>query len=94
MHCANGLYIVDKMTEFFISNSKDQLHVLKEVIENVYMFKSRVMDYYPSLHQTPHMYMLKLKNFLLQLRLQGRKELIDQDHNCPERSVGLFTVRN
>ncbi|CAG8708599.1 16278_t:CDS:10, partial [Dentiscutata erythropus] len=36
----------DKITEFSIPNSKDQLHVLKEVIEKVYMFKSRVMDYY------------------------------------------------
>src|SRR5438105_2545844 len=25
MHYASGLYIVDKMTEFFIPNSKDQL---------------------------------------------------------------------
>ncbi|CAI2192534.1 18232_t:CDS:10, partial [Funneliformis geosporum] len=41
-----GIYVVDKLTEFSIPNSKDQLYVLKEVIEKVYMFKSRVMDYY------------------------------------------------
>ncbi|CAG8681914.1 5110_t:CDS:2, partial [Dentiscutata heterogama] len=55
MHCASGLYIVDKITEFSIPNSKDQLHVLKEVIEKVYMFKSRVMDYYLKLSRlTPN----------------------------------------
>ncbi|KAF0465378.1 hypothetical protein F8M41_026292 [Gigaspora margarita] len=47
MHCASGLYIADK---FSIPNSKDQLHVLKEVIE-----KSRVMDYYLKLSKlTPN----------------------------------------
>jgi len=46
-HLTNGgIYVVDKLTEFSIPNSKDQLYVLKEVIEKVYMFKSRVMDYY------------------------------------------------
>jgi len=47
MHRTNGgIHVVDKLTEFSIPNSKDQLYVLKEVIEKVYMFKSRVMDYY------------------------------------------------
>ncbi|CAH1761852.1 13162_t:CDS:10 [Entrophospora sp. SA101] len=41
-----GLYIVDKLTEFSIPNSKDQLYVLEEVIEKIYMLKSRIMDYY------------------------------------------------
>jgi len=34
-----GIYVVDKLTEFSIPNSKDQLYVLREVIEKVYMFK-------------------------------------------------------
>ncbi|CAG8615431.1 8372_t:CDS:10 [Diversispora eburnea] len=47
MHRTNeGLYVVDTLTEFSIPNTKDQLYILKEVIENVYFFKSRVMDYY------------------------------------------------
>ena len=38
-----GINIVDKLTEFCIPNSKDQLYVLEEVIEKVYMFK--VLDF-------------------------------------------------
>ncbi|RIA84572.1 hypothetical protein C1645_858971 [Glomus cerebriforme] len=54
MHRTNGgIYVVDKLTEFSIPNSKDQLYVLKEVIEKVYMFKSRVMDYYLAVQITP-----------------------------------------
>ncbi|CAJ0889043.1 5338_t:CDS:10 [Entrophospora sp. SA101] len=34
-----GLYIVDKLTEFCIPNSKNQLYALEEVIEKVYMLK-------------------------------------------------------
>ncbi|CAH1759454.1 1602_t:CDS:2, partial [Entrophospora sp. SA101] len=39
-----GLYIVDKLTEFCIPNSKDQLYALEEVIEKVYMFKALDFD--------------------------------------------------
>ncbi|CAG8680869.1 9543_t:CDS:10, partial [Funneliformis caledonium] len=47
MHQINGgLHVVDVLTEFSIPSTKDQLYVLKEVIENVYLFKSRIMDYY------------------------------------------------
>ncbi|KAF0397928.1 hypothetical protein F8M41_009895 [Gigaspora margarita] len=46
MHQKMGIYVVDKLTEFSIPNSKDQLYVLREVIEKVYMFKSRLMEYY------------------------------------------------
>ncbi|CAG8642875.1 73_t:CDS:10, partial [Paraglomus brasilianum] len=46
MHQNMGIYVVDKLTEFSIPNSKDQLYVLREVIEKVYMFKSRLMEYY------------------------------------------------
>lgn len=47
MHRTNGgLHVVDVLTEFSIPSTKDQLYVLKEVIENVYLFKSRIMDYY------------------------------------------------
>ncbi|CAG8601202.1 5637_t:CDS:10 [Diversispora eburnea] len=46
MHITSGgLYIVDKLTEFCIPNSKDQLYTMEEIIEKVYMFKSRIMDY-------------------------------------------------
>ena len=38
-----GIYIVDKLTEFSIPNSKDQLYALKEVIEKVYMFKVYIL---------------------------------------------------
>ncbi|CAG8659544.1 23937_t:CDS:10 [Cetraspora pellucida] len=52
MHRANGgLHIVDVLTEFSIPSTKDQLYVLKEVIENVYLFKSRIMDYYLSVQK-------------------------------------------
>ena len=34
-----GLHVVDVLTEFSIPNTKDQLYVLKEVVENVYSFK-------------------------------------------------------
>ncbi|RIA84585.1 hypothetical protein C1645_832040 [Glomus cerebriforme] len=37
MHRTNG--VVDILTEFSIPNTKDQLYVSKEVIENVYSFK-------------------------------------------------------
>ncbi|CAG8696458.1 1860_t:CDS:10, partial [Ambispora leptoticha] len=46
MHQNMGIYVVDKLTEFSIPNSKDQLYVLREVIEKVYMYKSRLMEYY------------------------------------------------
>ena len=40
MHRTNeGIYLVDKLMEFSIPNSKDQMYVLKEVIEKGYMFK-------------------------------------------------------
>ncbi|CAG8587431.1 3442_t:CDS:10 [Funneliformis caledonium] len=83
MHCASGLYIVDKMTEFFIPNSKDQLHVLKEeVIEKVYMFKSRVIDYYLKLSKlTPnftHTY-VKVDELPTTASPSRKKKLIGQD---------------
>ncbi|CAG8849834.1 18723_t:CDS:2, partial [Gigaspora margarita] len=34
-----GLLIVNILREFSIPSTKDQLYVLKEVIENVYLFK-------------------------------------------------------
>ncbi|CAG8606641.1 14_t:CDS:2, partial [Funneliformis mosseae] len=40
MHQTNGgLHVVDVLTEFSIPSTKDQLYVLKEIIENVYLFK-------------------------------------------------------
>ncbi|CAB4473954.1 unnamed protein product [Rhizophagus irregularis] len=41
-----GLHIVDIVTNFTIPDNKDQVYVIDEVIEKVYFFKSRVMDYY------------------------------------------------
>jgi len=104
MHCASGLYIVDKMTEFFIPNSKDQskkwlkrytcsryginssLFILWTYAHRLVAFlvDNRAVSWtitsnLVSLHQTSHIHMLKLMNFLRQLRLQGRKKLIDQD---------------
>ncbi|CAJ0877934.1 22159_t:CDS:10 [Entrophospora sp. SA101] len=47
MHQTNGgLHVVDIIKEFSIPSTKDQLYILREVIENVYLFKSRIMDYY------------------------------------------------
>ncbi|CAG8788328.1 23699_t:CDS:2 [Gigaspora margarita] len=52
MHRTNGgLHVVDVLTEFSIPSTKDQLYVLKEIIENVYLFKSRIMDYYLSVQK-------------------------------------------
>ncbi|CAI2178050.1 3998_t:CDS:2, partial [Funneliformis geosporum] len=39
MHQNMDIYVVDILTEFSNPNSKDQLYVLREVIEKVYMFK-------------------------------------------------------
>ncbi|CAI2190949.1 2581_t:CDS:10, partial [Funneliformis geosporum] len=50
MHRAKGgLHIVDIITNFTIPDSKDQAYVISEIIEKVYFFKSRVMDYYSKL---------------------------------------------
>ncbi|RIA89552.1 hypothetical protein C1645_824665 [Glomus cerebriforme] len=50
MHRAKGgLHIVDIVTNFTIPDSKDQAYVISEIIEKVYFFKSRVMDYYSKL---------------------------------------------
>ncbi|CAG8455472.1 11467_t:CDS:10 [Ambispora leptoticha] len=37
---SEDLYVVDALTEFNIPNTKDQLYILKEVIEHVYLFKA------------------------------------------------------
>jgi len=34
-----GLYVVDRLMEFSIPDSIDQLYILEEVVEKVYMFK-------------------------------------------------------
>jgi hypothetical protein len=34
-----GLYVVDRLMEFFIPDSIDQLYILEEVVKKVYMFK-------------------------------------------------------
>ncbi|PKY51209.1 hypothetical protein RhiirA4_546430 [Rhizophagus irregularis] len=45
MHRTNGgLHVVDVLTEFSIPSTKDQLYVLKEVIESVYLFKSQIIE--------------------------------------------------
>ncbi|CAJ0630851.1 3301_t:CDS:2 [Entrophospora sp. SA101] len=40
MHQTNGgLHVVDIIKEFSVPSTKDQLYILREVIENVYLFK-------------------------------------------------------
>ncbi|CAG8665870.1 2569_t:CDS:2, partial [Ambispora leptoticha] len=46
-----GLHIVDILTNFTIPDNKDQAYVLDEIVEKVYFFKSRVMDYYVKLQE-------------------------------------------
>ncbi|CAG8511652.1 7348_t:CDS:2, partial [Paraglomus occultum] len=46
-----GLHIVDILTNFTIPDNKDQTCVLDEIVEKVYSFKSRVMDYYLKLQE-------------------------------------------
>jgi len=41
-----GLHIVDILTNFTIPDNKDQVYVIDEIIQKVYLFKSRIMDYY------------------------------------------------
>ena len=40
---SEGLYVADTLTEFNIPNTKDQLYILKEVIEKVYLFKVYIL---------------------------------------------------
>jgi len=40
---SEGLYVVDTLTEFNIPNTKDQLYILKKVIEKVYLFKVYIL---------------------------------------------------
>ncbi|CAG8559664.1 4412_t:CDS:2, partial [Paraglomus brasilianum] len=46
-----GLHIVDILTNFTVPDNKDQAYVLDEIVEKVYFFKSRVMDYYLKLQE-------------------------------------------
>ncbi|GBB99934.1 hypothetical protein RclHR1_03690007 [Rhizophagus clarus] len=50
-----GLYVVDRLMEFSILDFKDQLYILEEVVKKVYIFKSRIMDYYSKIQKiTPN----------------------------------------
>ncbi|CAG8482959.1 4062_t:CDS:10 [Acaulospora morrowiae] len=46
-----GLHVVDIITKFTIPDNKDQVYVIDEIIEKVYFFKSRIMDYYLKLQK-------------------------------------------
>ncbi|GBB92119.1 hypothetical protein RclHR1_01970001 [Rhizophagus clarus] len=59
-----GLHVVDILTNFAIRDNKGQAYV----IQKVYFFKSRVMDYYIKLQDIQ--YHVKYRNILPQLKIR------------------------
>ncbi|CAG8638023.1 10985_t:CDS:2, partial [Paraglomus occultum] len=52
MHRTNGgLHITNVMENFTIPDNVDQAYVLEEIVNKVYFFKSRLMDYYIALQE-------------------------------------------